>query len=85
MRGLNKRYDLDLELSLSEGSGTNRLAYSLKEVAEMLGVSVNHLRNEEKRGRLMFFKSGRRTLIRKSDLEGYLGIDIDDSSDSPKT
>ena len=51
---------------------TRRLAYSLRETSLFLGVSQGHLRNENKRGKLRFFKSGRRTLVLMTDLEDYL-------------
>lgn len=49
-----------------------RLAYSLKEVAAMLGVSQGHLRHEQRRSKLEFFHSGRRTLILASELRRYI-------------
>ena len=55
-----------------------RLAYTLDEVADMLHVSVQHLRNEEKRGKLKFFKSASLTRILKVDLEAYAGHPIED-------
>jgi len=55
-----------------ENSKCERLAYSLKEVAEMLGLSEGHLRNEHKRGKLKFSKSSDRTLILATELHRYL-------------
>ena len=49
-----------------------KLAYSLEEVAQMLGVSKGHLRNENIRGKLNFLKSGRRTLITVTEIHRYL-------------
>jgi len=57
---------------MSESNFPERLAYSLKEVAEMLGVSQGHLRNEHKRGKLKFSKSSDRTLILATELQRYL-------------
>jgi hypothetical protein len=51
---------------------TERLAYSLKEVTEMLGVSEGHLRNENRRQKLRFTKSASRTLILATELQRYL-------------
>jgi excisionase family DNA binding protein len=51
-----------------------KIAFSLKEVAEMMGLSVGHLRNEEKRGRLNFTKSGRRTLVTNEELKRYIAV-----------
>ncbi len=52
--------------------GINKLAYSLEEVAQMLGVSIGHLRNENARGKLNLLKSGRRTLITATEINRYL-------------
>ncbi len=49
-----------------------RLAYSLAEVAKMLGVSIGHLRNEHRRGHLKLSKCGNRTVVLVSDLDSYL-------------
>ena len=49
-----------------------RLAYSLKEAAALLGVSQGHLRNENRRGKLRFLKSGSRTLVADSELCRYI-------------
>ncbi len=49
-----------------------RMAYSIKEVAEMLGVCTGHLRNENGRGKLRFVKSNRRILILDSELRRYI-------------
>ncbi len=56
----------------AEESSVERLAYSLNEVAEMIGVSKGHLRNENKRGEIAFAKSSRRTIILASELRRYL-------------
>ncbi len=46
-----------------------RMAYSINEAAVLLGVSPNHLRNENTRGRLKFIRSGlRRILITDTEL-----------------
>ncbi|MDT7543621.1 MAG: Helix-turn-helix domain [Acidobacteriota bacterium] len=49
-----------------------RIAYSRKEAAAMLGCSEGHLINEIKRKRLRAAKSGTKVLIRASELERYL-------------
>jgi len=49
-----------------------KLAYSLNEAGQLIGVSTGHLRNENQRGKLRFVKSGRRTLIMDEDLRRYL-------------
>ena len=52
--------------------GLKKLAYSLKEAADLIGVTAQHLRNEQRRGKLQFVKSGRRVLIMETDLRSYL-------------
>jgi len=49
-----------------------RWAYSLNESAKMIGCSNGHLRNEEKRGKIRFLKSGRRVMIAAAELQRYL-------------
>jgi hypothetical protein len=49
-----------------------RRAYSRKEAAAMIGCSVGHLINEEKREKLRTAKSGTKVLILASELERYL-------------
>jgi excisionase family DNA binding protein len=53
-------------------AATERLAYSMPEVAAMIGVSFGHIRNEVRRGKLKSFRSGRRLLISRGALESYL-------------
>jgi|GEM_PF-5477824 len=47
-------------------------AFSLSEVSKLTGLSIGHLRNESRRGRLRLLKSGRRTLITAIELRRYL-------------
>jgi hypothetical protein len=54
-----------------------RLAMGFSEVAEATGLSVNFLRNEEKRGRLKVRSFGRRRLVLMADLQAYLADDSD--------
>ena len=53
---------------------SRRLAFSLGEVAEQLGVSVGFLRLEVCRGRLRTVHLGRRVLIREEEVRRYLTI-----------
>ena len=62
----------------------NRLAYSVKTLAQCLGVSIAFLRTEIKEGRLKVSKVGRRPriLIKTADVETWLragstGGDVD--------
>ena len=45
------------------GPAMDKLAYSVKEIAEGLGVSNQHIFNMIKQGEIKKFKLGRRTLI----------------------
>ncbi len=49
-----------------------KMTYSIAELAEMLGVSQGHVRNENSRGKLQFVKSGRRILITDLEIRRYL-------------
>jgi excisionase family DNA binding protein len=49
-----------------------KIAHSLAEAAEMTGLSKGHLRNEYKRGKLHFTRSGRRVLVTDEELKRYL-------------
>lgn len=50
----------------------NKFAYSLAEISVLTSLSKSHLRNENKRGKLRFLKSGRRTLVTYAELARYL-------------
>jgi excisionase family DNA binding protein len=49
-----------------------RLAYSVDEAAEVIGVSRDHIYDLLRASRLKSIKSGRRRLIIKGQLEAYL-------------
>jgi hypothetical protein len=49
-----------------------RFAYSLPEVAALIGVSFAHVRNEVRRGSFTTFRSGRRRLVSKAALEANM-------------
>jgi len=51
---------------------TPRLAYSVGEAAELLGVSVRTVRYLLQQGRLGFCRLGRRVVIRQADLDQLL-------------
>ena len=48
---------------------TDRLAYSIAEAAQQLGVSQSTLRREIKAGRLEVARIGRRVLVKAASLE----------------
>lgn len=58
-------------------TGNSRLAWSLREAAEALGVSERFLRNEIRRGKLVAIKRGRRVLVLAETLDRYLRDDGD--------
>ena len=49
-----------------------RLAYSVAEAAQLLGISLRSMRHLLRTGRLGFVRLGRRVLIRHVDLEAML-------------
>jgi len=49
-----------------------RLAYSVSEVVEIVGVGRSYLYGEIKDGRLRIRKAGRRSLIYEADLRAWL-------------
>jgi hypothetical protein len=60
------------EETSEELKGVGKKAHSLKDAAARLDVSASHLRNEHKRKRLAFIKSGARTLVSDSELCRYI-------------
>lgn len=53
-------------------TANNRLAWSLKEISNNTGLSVNFLRYEVRRGNLAVRKFGTRVLVRNEDLIKYM-------------
>ena len=49
---------------------------SLEEASIFLGVSFKHLYNLVNSNKIVFFKCGKRKLIRRSDLEKYIDDNI---------
>jgi excisionase family DNA binding protein len=49
---------------------------SVEEASIFLGVSFKHLHNLVKSNKIVFFRSGKRKLIRRSDLEKYIDDNI---------
>ena len=47
----------------------NRVAFSVAELAELLGISKQHIWNSIRNGDIKKTKLGRRTLIHKSEVE----------------
>ena len=52
--------------------GEARLAYSVPEVAKLVGLSRRQIYVEFEQGRLSSIKVGRRRLVRRSDLDRWL-------------
>ena len=50
----------------------NRLAWSLKDIADHTGLSVNFLRYEIRRGNLDVRRFGRRVLVGREELKRYM-------------
>jgi len=47
----------------------NRMAFSVAEVSEILGISEQHIWNSIRKGDIKKTKLGRRTLIHKTELD----------------
>lgn len=60
------------EAKIDELTTERKMAYSINEAAELLSVCTGHLRNEHKRGKISFVRSGRRILVLDSELKKYL-------------
>jgi excisionase family DNA binding protein len=63
---------LNLEQSNQSKPTASRLAYSIADVAKITGVGRSFLYEEIAAGRLVVKKAGRRSLIFKADLNGWL-------------
>ncbi len=61
-----------MSITTSVTHSDRRLAWSLREAAQSLGVSERFLRNEIQRGKLMVVKRGKRVLIPAASLDDYL-------------
>jgi excisionase family DNA binding protein len=65
-----------MSMSINVTDQNNRMAWSLGEVAGLLGVSERFLRNEVRSGKLEVVRRGRRrVLVPASSLENYLRPD----------
>jgi hypothetical protein len=51
---------------------TQRLGWGFSEISEATGLSINFLRNEERRGNLKAKRFGRRLVVLTEDLKAYL-------------
>lgn len=58
-----------MKISVTEN---NRMAWSLSDISEATGLSVNFLRYEVRRGNLSVRKFGRRVLVRNDELQRYM-------------
>jgi excisionase family DNA binding protein len=56
------------------GLATERLAYSVSEVARLTGLSRDLLYDEMRRGNLSYVKIGRRRVINHEHLQQFLGL-----------
>jgi hypothetical protein len=53
-------------------SNNNRITWSLADISDATGLSVNFLRYEIRGGNLAIRKFGRRVLVRDEDLRDYI-------------
>jgi excisionase family DNA binding protein len=61
----------------STAETTEKLAYSVEEVADATGISRSLIYDEMNAGRLGFIKVGRRRIITRKQLEAFLGNTVD--------
>jgi hypothetical protein len=60
---------------------SQRMAWSLADISQVTGLSINFLRYEVRRGNLTVRKFGRRILVKSEDLMDY----IDNGSEGSKS
>jgi excisionase family DNA binding protein len=58
-----------------DGDAPDRLAYRLKEVATLLGVSIWTVRTLIDNGQLKHRKAGKYNIVSRSEIERYLAAD----------
>jgi excisionase family DNA binding protein len=66
-----------------QAPGTERLAYSVDEVAQLTGLSRDLLYDEMRRGHLAYLKVGRRRLITRQHLDQFLNAPPESSARAP--
>lgn len=64
---------------------SQRMAWSLPELASLLGLSIGFLRKEARRGTLRTRRIGRRLLVLEPDLRSFLEGAINEAADGPAT
>ncbi|MBI1685390.1 helix-turn-helix domain-containing protein [Caulobacter hibisci] len=66
-------------------AGPERLAYRIKEAAEVLAISRSRLYELVAAGEIRVLKDGSRTLVRRSELQAYLDRLETAPNSSPRT
>lgn len=66
-------------LTTNNGKWDNKIAFSVKEIQEMLGIPPSTTQELCKNGTLKTFKIGRKYLILRKDLYNYIQSAIDDN------
>ena len=59
-------------MQISQSITQQKMAWSLAEIAEATGLSLNFLRYEERRGNIQSVRFGRRVLILNDEMRRYL-------------
>jgi hypothetical protein len=62
---------------------SQRMAWSLPELASLLGLSLGFLRKEARRGTLRTRRIGRRLLVLEPDLRSFLDAALNERADPP--
>lgn len=65
-----------------QGDKPERLAYRVREAAEVLAISRSHFYELVAAGRIRVLKDGVRTLVRRSELDAYLDW-LEQAADAP--
>lgn len=66
-----------------QGDKPERLAYRVREAAEVLAISRSHFYELVAAGNIRVLKDGARTLVRRSELDAYLER-LEEAADAPK-
>lgn len=74
---------MTLETNAAAHNTPDRMAYRVKEAADVLAISRSHFYELVAAGHIKILKDGTRTLVRKAELEAYLDR-LELAADAPK-
>lgn len=64
--------EVEHQLTIERNRKPEKVYYSIREVAEITGLTVNALKGRRKRGTLSFINEGNSILMHKNELERFL-------------